>query len=416
MSFEIYFDESHKIDKHTSDYAYYGILGWDSEKKLLLDKIASENKVFQRLHFSQFKLDKIEKYLKLTTFALENSQVNIYVVNTNEAFSMIENVEVSEEALRKGFYIKIPERLIYGMTRQIEETQDINIFIDHSSDYGSKTDKYNNDIDIEKIISNEKKKKEDIILEIQKEIGKAFDKINICRVIKEQLNSQALYRGLNYKVKKVIQKPSKEERALQVIDVILGIIVFLIEERYYEIEEYIAADKYEYAISKAECTDDDLELLDKCFKFDENNKQFKLVCRMEDLENRKKLRELNKRLKLYSQQSIQKSEFIYRLLSQTKYLNKFEGFNIFLWGNENIENEYLNGNKEISKFNISKYISKFLNFKYGYDNENKIEIIKIYLDKGMQENYQEKDYKNALGFGSNLKLLIRRYIDELKII
>ena len=29
MSFEIYFDESHKLDRQTSNYSYYGAIGWD---------------------------------------------------------------------------------------------------------------------------------------------------------------------------------------------------------------------------------------------------------------------------------------------------------------------------------------------------------------------------------------------------
>lgn len=38
MSYEIYFDESHKLDKYTSNYSYYGIIGWDKTTREKFDK------------------------------------------------------------------------------------------------------------------------------------------------------------------------------------------------------------------------------------------------------------------------------------------------------------------------------------------------------------------------------------------
>jgi len=414
MSFNIYFDESHKIDKHTSYYAYYGILGWDESKTSELNKIACENKIFQELHFSKFKLDKIEKYMKLITYTLEYGKINIYVVNTHEAFKMIEKVGVSETLLRKGFYIKIPERLIYGMTRYIEGNENINICIDESTDYGSKFDDNITSVNIRKIVEDSEDKDECINV-LNKEIQNSFQHINICKTIKDQLNSQALYRGLDYSVEKVKQEKSEKNKCLQVIDVILGCIVFLIEERYYEIKENVSIKEFESIFEREEFTEEETDFLYKCFKIDKDNEMYKYIVKQDNLEDTKRIRELNKRLKLYSENSIQKSEFIYKLLSQPQYLDKFSNFNIFLWGNEYIKDEYDGKGKDVSKFNISKYISKFLDFKYKFDNDKKIEIVKLYLAEGRELNYGEREYKNKLGYGSNLKRLIRRYITELEI-
>ncbi|MBO1914226.1 hypothetical protein J4G37_56585, partial [Microvirga sp. 3-52] len=50
--------------------------------------------------------------------------------------------------------------------------------------------------------------------------------------IKEQMNAHSLYRQLNYQVNTVKSKKSEESYAIQMIDMLLGIIVYLIEKSY----------------------------------------------------------------------------------------------------------------------------------------------------------------------------------------
>lgn len=414
MGFNIYFDESHKIDKHTSDYAYYGILGLEDTKINKLEVLANDNKIFQELHFSEFKLDKIEKYLKLLTYALDEAQINIYTINTNEAFKISETMDLDESLLRKSFYIKIPERLLYGMTRFMSDNKSVNVIIDGCTDYGSQFDDNFSSLNYSKIIKENYHDIEVCSKKIALEVGKHFTEVNICKTIKEQLNAQALYRGLNYSIKKVVQKESKDTKCLQIIDVLLGIVVFLNEERYYEIETNIPVKTMDKVLEQESLDNDELKFLFNCYKL--NKDAYTCTLNQDDLSSRKKLRMLNKRLKLFSQNSIQKSELIYRLLTNPKYLDKFSKFNIFLWGNEEVLDDYEFVAKEAKRYNISKYIAKFLDFKYKYDNEKRLEITKIYLTEGMKLNYTERDYKDKLGFGSNLKLLVRRYLRELDIV
>lgn len=132
MSFEIYFDESHKWDKFTSDYSYYGVIGWEDNIRKQLDEFMIKNEIneiFEELHFVRFKLDKVENYLKTLRFALDKIDANFYIVNTNEALKIGNRIGIDENMLRKLFYIKIPERLIYGITRQLEDYTNINIYI-----------------------------------------------------------------------------------------------------------------------------------------------------------------------------------------------------------------------------------------------------------------------------------------------
>lgn len=414
MGFNIYFDESHKIDKYTSNYAYYGILGIDDINVTELYKIAKDNNIKQELHFTKFNLDKIDKYICLLKYALKNGSINIYVVNTDYAFKMADKVGYSEEFLRKGFYIKIPERLIYGMTRNMINEDDIKIFIDKSSDYGCESDCEIDSIDISKII-NTSKDEDELKVRLSRDIQKAFNNVNICKTIKEQLNAQSLYRGLKYNVKNVNQKNSIDDKCLQIIDVILGSVVFLIEDRYYEIKDEITKEEMELSLLKAELSEEEKSFLFKCFKFNYETSRYICIIKQEELIERQKLRQINKKLKLYSQNSIQKAELLYYLLSNDEYLKKFNEFNIFIWGSEDIRDEYTEDIKEINRFNLSKHIARFLNFKYQFDNDIKNKIINIYLTQGRELNFKEREYKDKLGYGSKMKMFIRRLLSELKI-
>ncbi|MEF9953261.1 DUF3800 domain-containing protein [Clostridium sp.] len=414
MSFNIYFDESHKIDKYTSNFAYYGIMGLKGDRIKEINDYIRENNLYKEMHFSNFKLDKIDEYIDVVLYLLNIAKFNIYIVNTDEAFKM----DINEEELRKRFYIKIPERLIYGMTRHMDAYEEINIFIDKSDDYGSYSDSCLIDCEINNILKRIKGSNEDIHKKInllETKLNNRFNKVDICKIIKEQLNSQALYRGLKYKVKKVEQKDSKKDKCLQVIDVILGCIVFLFEENYYDIQHNISIAQYNDIIENADLTSEEKEFISQIFKLNKDSTGYIYTVKQDELEIKYRVKQLNKKLRLHSQASIQKSEFIYKILSNPRYLDIFEKFNIYIWGEDQINKSYSNCRKVVNKFNLSKYIAKFLDFKYKFDNERRLEILDIYLKKGKELRYTESDYKDEIGYGTGLKRLLRRYINELKI-
>lgn len=127
--------------------------------------------------------------------------MNILIVNNNDAFNSADNIGLTTPELRNLFYIKIPERLFYGLTRDLShlETQgeivSVKIKIDKNGEY---------------------------------------DKIDLNDKIVEQMNAHSAYRNKNYRVDKVSQQDSEKSLPLQIIDTFMGIVVFLLEKTYLE--------------------------------------------------------------------------------------------------------------------------------------------------------------------------------------
>lgn len=199
MDYEIYFDESNKLDQPNGDYSYYGALGTTlstvdemiNEIQRINEKLSTESE----MHFVDYTSDThFEKYFRVLNFVVEQDiKINIMIVNKGDARKISEKMAVTLSELRELFYVKIPERLFYGMTRNLKNGQLVQITIDENSEY-------------EKI-------------ELETKLG-------------EQMNAHSAYRNKGYKVDTVEQASSIGNIPLQLIDVFMGIVVFLLECKY----------------------------------------------------------------------------------------------------------------------------------------------------------------------------------------
>lgn len=414
MSFEIYFDESNKIDKHTSIFSFYGIIGCDSEERYLIQKFKESINFRSELHFSEFeKLGLIDYYLDIIKYALDRIVSNIYIVDNEFALNMSNKLEIQPEELRKLFYIKIPERLIYGMTRYMDSYKEIDIYIDQFEGYGNNNLCFLNEKhkeDIKKILEKES----DIEIKINKIenlISKKYNQIHLVKTLKDQLNAQSLYRNLNYKIKRSKQQNSEENIGLQVVDVILGIFAFLFEEKYLETPKLIDCNILDYAVVSKKLDEEEKKLIYSSY-IKEKDKYRKSIM-VDDLETQNKLKEVNKKLKIYDTTNIAKSEFIYRLLLDNKTLKQIHNISIFKWPSSESYEEY--ASCTVSKTYISEYISLFFNFKIQFDNDNIRSILKFHNCSLEDKKYLFSDYRNALGYPSRLSKLVERYLLDLEI-
>lgn len=119
------------------------------------------------------------------------------IVNKEDARMIAKKMGVTLSELRELFYVKIPERLFYGMTRDLEKGQHVEIIIDENSEY------------------------EKIELEIK---------------LEEQMNAHSAYRNKGYKVETVKQASSEGNNPLQLIDAFMGMVVFLLESQYKNVD------------------------------------------------------------------------------------------------------------------------------------------------------------------------------------
>lgn len=412
MKFNIFFDESHQLDKHSSMYCYYGILGYEQNKISELKKLFTKENINYEIHFSDFKLNQLNGYLEVMKFVLNNSKANIYMVHCEQALSLGAKIDLKVENIRKLFYIKLPERLIYGMTRKLPGVKDINITIDKSDAYG------NNNLElldedcknkIKTILENECTN-EDKLIKIKTVVEEKYRHIQLAKSLKEQLNSHSLYRNLNYKVNKIKQENSQENVALQSIDVLLGVVAYIFEEKYLDMPEEFKKSILDYKREFIELDSSEEELLSDTYELKENT----YFINNKKMNNKliQKLRNLNKKLMLSSSKNIQKAEFIYRVLSNNEMLEMLYNKDMFIWTLDNKEIS-----KNINKVYISKYISKFLNYKIRYDNNNiKILINKRIEDIANNKNYDKMDYAKFLNLNiNNMWPLIDRYLDILDI-
>lgn len=199
MTYIIYFDESNKLDQPGIDYSYYGALGMDEQVAEVISTYLTELNnglnSSSEMHFVDYTQDtNFEKYFKALNFILSQPiQLNIFIVNKQEAEQLTTDMAVSMEQLRELFYVKIPERLFYGMTRDLSPGELIKIVIDENSEY---------------------------------------DKIQLESKIIEQMNAHSAYRKKAYKVVDARQKSSEEDLLLQMIDVLMGVVIFILEKQH----------------------------------------------------------------------------------------------------------------------------------------------------------------------------------------
>lgn len=163
-----------------------------------IQKIFEDLKTSSELHFQEYNNDKdIKKYyLALKSVIREPvMRMKIFILNNNDAQKAAKEMHLGMMDLRKLFYIKIPERLFYGMVRDIEPNSTIRIVVDKSDEYTT---------------------------------------LDLYSKLKEQMNAHAAYRNKKYMVEAVGAEDSKKSISVQITDTLMGIVVFLLEKTYYE--------------------------------------------------------------------------------------------------------------------------------------------------------------------------------------
>lgn len=199
MAYSIFFDESGKLDREQT-YSYYGAFGCDdTTKKQLNEGIQNIYRYFNKkseFHFTEYKNDRnVNSALAaLHYFTSLQIPINIFIINNEVALDLANKRNISTYDLRKLFYVKIPERLFYGLTREKSFSYEaVNITLDHSPEYG---------------------------------------KMKVYSKIKEQMNAHSLYRHRSYQVHDVKSKHSHHSIELQMVDMFLGLVVYIIEQSY----------------------------------------------------------------------------------------------------------------------------------------------------------------------------------------
>lgn len=199
MNYGIHFDESNKLDQPNGAWSYYGALGVNVSKeeqiKSKINALNEELRTQSELHFVDYTSDThFEKYFRTLNHVLnQDVKINMMIVNKEDARKIAEKMNVTLAELRELFYVKIPERLFYGMTRDLTNGEHVQIIIDENSEY---------------------------------------DKIDLAKKLEEQMNAHSAYRNKGYKVSKPRQESSDEYILLQLIDVFMGIVIFLLESQY----------------------------------------------------------------------------------------------------------------------------------------------------------------------------------------
>ncbi|MEK4137382.1 DUF3800 domain-containing protein [Kurthia sp. FSL E2-0154] len=199
MNYKIFFDESNKLDQPNGIYSYYGALGITTATMYninnTVEEINTQLKTKSEIHFVDYTSDThFGKYFKALNYVLDQDiKVNLMIVNKEDAEKIAKQMDLTMTQLRELFYVKLPERLFYGLTRDIEVGKRVQIIIDENSEY---------------------------------------EKIDLERKLEEQMNAHSAYRNKGYKVSDVVQASSEKSTLLQIIDVFMGIIIFLFESQY----------------------------------------------------------------------------------------------------------------------------------------------------------------------------------------
>lgn len=203
MNYTIYFDESNKLDQQNAGYSYYGAFGINENKvNEIIQNIEqlTVNDGKNELHFAEYRKDSLfGKYFKVLNYIIKQDiNINIFIVNNKDAAKIANKMDLNMRQFRELFYVKIPERLFYSVTRNFNNDEKIQIVVDENQEY---------------------------------------EDFNLYQKLEEQMNAHSAYRNKGYKVNSVTPKSSNESIPLQIIDVLMGIVVFLIEKQYKQIEQ-----------------------------------------------------------------------------------------------------------------------------------------------------------------------------------
>lgn len=360
----IFYDESGKIDRNLNTDSYYGALGCTNKDYNDIKSYIKNLEYKTELHFTKFNLKHIERYLKVINYVFQKDiNLNVYLVDIENAKNIANRLNLSMEKLRELFYIKIPERLIYGILRDINEYRTVRIIYDRCDEY---------------------------------------ENYNLKDMLSHQLNAQAVYRNLNCQITRIKDEDSKEESLLQVIDILLGIVTLLIEKKYYLLKETLESKaELEYILNLSSYSDEEKIFLKSCYS--EKKGKYKINCKGKP-EEFFKLQQLLIKGKQYSKGSIMKAEFLYRLMDNPKKIERMKKLCLYYW----------NGSHKVNEINIGDYIAEFFHFKTKYDEHNKLIILRYHKVNTDIEMSVEK-IRKILGFGSTLDKLCMRYKSELEL-
>lgn len=138
MHYNIYFDESNKLDK-AKVYSYYGGFGGTTDE---IGRLSRETRKICRgskneLHFAEYTDDgSMYKYFNvINTVINADITFNFFIVDNSKALQLAEHYGISDGELRNMLYIKIPERLFYGIARYKTDISKINITVDKDTNY-----------------------------------------------------------------------------------------------------------------------------------------------------------------------------------------------------------------------------------------------------------------------------------------
>lgn len=378
MSFNIYFDESNKIDKpNIYKLSYYGALSCSEITATAINNLTIDENV--ELHFTKFKLKDLDSYITLMEKLIESEfYFNTFIVDSAEIFTVCDSINIPNDDIRPLLYIKIPERLVYGITRNITTTNEVKIFIDKNSEYS---------------------------------------KYELEEKLKEQLNAQSIYRKLNYSITNVKSLDSKTDKLVQLTDVLLGIIAFITEKKYLNPNEHLPNEHYEFICSNL--TGDDLSFFKSCYGDKKNDKN---RCLIEGIHDPKysKLYEIFKtnNIEFLSGATIAKSELIFRLFQNPVFLKKISELSLFIWEGESSDNSLITSNitsysKEVKRVPFSKYLPEFMQEKLSFDWKYKNKILKLLKSESIV--LSEKEYRKKFNLPGTAEKIIRRYLSELDI-
>lgn len=378
MSFNIYFDESNKIDEpNIFKLSYYGALICNESTSNHINSLSIDSNI--ELHFTKFKLKDIDSYIKLFEELVKSEfYFNTFIIDSTEIFKVCENINICKKQIRPLLYIKIPERLVYGITRNIVATNEVNIFIDQNSEY---------------------------------------TKYDLEEKLKEQLNAQSIYRKLNYSITDVTSIDSNTDKMVQLTDVLLGIISFVTEKKYLNPNEHLPNEHYQSICSNL--TGYDLSFFKSCYGDTKNDKN---RCLVEGVNDHRylKLYEIFQKsnIEFLSGATIAKSELIFRLLQNTDFLRKISELALFIWDEEPVDSSLITSNtnlysKEIKRISFSKYLPEFMQNKLSFDWKYKTNIIKLLNSNS--NILSEKEYRKILKLPGTAERIIRRYLAELDI-
>lgn len=198
LNYKIFFDEVNKIDSPNKDYSYYGSFGLSEENSSIIDseisRIYTEIGSRNELHFNKYNAGDLKKYFRIIDMLLKQDiSINIYILNNKEYISFGKELGLDITELKEYFYVKIPERLFYGIVRDTQNIDKLSIFMDESTEYTT---------------------------------------LDVYNKVKDQMNAHALYRTKKYRVGDVKGINSESSNLVQGIDVMMGIIVFILEKSY----------------------------------------------------------------------------------------------------------------------------------------------------------------------------------------